>query len=118
MKVRTIHFTQEFTDTPGGRYKKHGDFSGEQFREEILKPALNQNDLVILNLNGAFSFPPSFIDEALGILVDQLGEEIVKTKLKIELNDNPLAQRKISETLKEHAAKKNKNVCGQAGQIL
>jgi hypothetical protein len=106
MKIRTIHFTQEFTDTPGGRFRRHGDFSGEQFREEILRPALDQNDQVILDLNGAFSFPPSFIDEALGVLVDQLGEEVVRQKLKIELSGNPLATRKISDSIKEHAAKK------------
>ena len=106
MKLRTIHFTEEFTDTPGGRYRRHGNFSGEQFREDILRPALDQNDLVILDLNGAFSFPPSFIDESLGVLLDQLGEEALQKKLKIELADNPLAQRKISETFKEHAAKK------------
>jgi hypothetical protein len=108
MKMRTIYFAQEFTDTPGGRYRAHGEFSGEQFREEILKPALNQNDLVILNLNGAFGFPPSFIDEAFGILVEQLGEDVVKKKLRIELSDDPVAQRKIPETIKEHAAKKGK----------
>jgi hypothetical protein len=106
MKQRTIHFTQEFTDTPGGRHRQHGDFSGQQFREDILRPALDQNDLVILDLNGAFSFPPSFIDEAFGVLVDQLGEDIVRKKLRIELNGNPLAQRKIADTLNEHAAKK------------
>jgi hypothetical protein len=108
MMMRKIYFTQEFTDTPGGRYKIHGDYSGEQFREEILKPALNQNDLVILDLNGAFGFPPSFIDEAFGILVEHLGEEIVNKKLRIELSDDPVAQRKIPETIREHALKKGK----------
>ena len=106
MNVRTIRFTQEFTDTPGGRFKQHGDFSGEQFREEILRPALEQNDQVILDLNGAFSFPPSFIDEALGVLIDQCGEELVRKKLTIKLDDNPHAQRKIVDTFNEHAAKK------------
>ena len=106
--MKTIYFAQEFTDTPGGRYRKHGEFSGEQFREEILRPALEQNDLVVLDLNGAFGFPPSFIDEAFGILVEQLGEEFVKKKLRIELNDDPVAQRKIPETMKEHGAKKGK----------
>lgn len=106
--MKTIFFTQEFTDTPGGRYKKHGEFSGEQFREEILKPALIKNDFVILDLNGAFGFPPSFIDEAFGILVDELGEDVVKKKLRIELDDDPVAQRKIPETIREHGSKKGK----------
>ena len=43
--MKMIYFTKDFTDTPGGRYKRHGDYSGEQFREDILEPALKANDL-------------------------------------------------------------------------
>ena len=106
MKLRTINFTQEFTDTPGGRYRRHGDYSGEQFREDILLPALNQFDFVHLNLNGAFGFPPSFIDEAIGILVEKVGEDVINKKLKIILDENSIAKRKIFETIIEHATKR------------
>jgi hypothetical protein len=103
--MRTINFVQEFTDTPGGRYRKHGDFSGEQFRDDLLKPALQENEVVILNLNGAFGFPPSFIDEAFGILIDQLGIDTVKKRLRIELSDDPVAQRKLADVYREHGKK-------------
>ena len=33
-----INVVNDFTDTPGARYKKQGPFSGEQFRNEILYP--------------------------------------------------------------------------------
>lgn len=33
-----IKVAEEFTDTPGGRYKANSKYSGEQFREELLFP--------------------------------------------------------------------------------
>ena len=31
-----INICNDFTDTPGARYRSEGDFSGEEFRETIL----------------------------------------------------------------------------------
>ena len=33
-----INVVEDFTDTPGARYKTQGSFSGEEFRDEILYP--------------------------------------------------------------------------------
>ena len=107
MKVRTINFVAEYTDTPGGRYKAQGDHSGELFRESILKPAIQEYDSVVLDLNGVFSLPPSFIDEAIGILVDQLGEKAVGAKLVVKIDDNPIAKRRIADVIRDHSSKKS-----------
>lgn len=48
MTTRVIRIAEEFTDAPGGRYISDGPFSGEQFRKEMLEPALAQYDRVIL----------------------------------------------------------------------
>jgi len=102
MKSRTIKFVTEFTDTPGGRYRLHGDFSGEQFREEVLAPALRDFDEVVLDLNGAFGFPSSFIDEAFGILVEKIGLAAVNRKLRILLDDDDVALHEIEQSMREH----------------
>jgi hypothetical protein len=103
-KVKRINFANDFTDTPGGRLKIHGPFSGEEFREDHLKKALAEYDEVILDLNGAFGFPASFIDEAFGILVKDLGLEHVRSKLKIILDDDSVARREIDECMHAHCA--------------
>lgn len=103
MNTKRIEFVKEFTDCPGGRLRIHGDYSGEQFREEVLKPALLNFDRVEVNLNGAYGFPSSFVDEAFGVLVEQIDPTVVRQKLVILLEDDPLAKREIFQVLDEHA---------------
>jgi STAS-like domain of unknown function (DUF4325) len=102
MKTRTINFARDFTDCPGGRYEKYGEYSGEQFRDHVLRPALEQNDLVILEMDGVLGFPASFLDEAFGILVEQIGHEALKNKLRIELTDNRVALSEIRDCIAKH----------------
>lgn len=98
MKIITIHFVTEFTDCPGGRHRHQGEFSGEEFRDDLLVPALRNHDRVILDLNGASGFASSFIDEAFGANLDrQVGGAMVESKLAIDLKDDPTALRAIRE---------------------
>ena len=32
-----INICRDFTETPGARYKSEGEFSGEEFRDDLLK---------------------------------------------------------------------------------
>ena len=104
MTEKRINFIDEFTDCPGGRLEIHGEFSGQEFREKLLKPALQQFDRVVLNLNGAVGFPSSFIDEVFGILSHEVGYDRMKQQLVIDLTDDPLALREIEECMLAHRA--------------
>jgi len=68
-----ISIAHDFSDTPGGRTYKDGPYSGEKFRQEILKPALEQaretRSAVQVDLDEAEGFPSSFLEEAFGGLV-------------------------------------------------
>lgn len=46
MSNKTIYIARDYSDTPAGRYKSDGNYSGERFREELLYPALKNNELV------------------------------------------------------------------------
>src|SRR4051794_15161756 len=96
---RRINFAKEFSDCPGGRLRKYGPFSGEAFREDLLKPAFDGNDEVIVDLNGVIGFPVSFLDEAFGVLAEQLGAETIRRKLRIELTDNRVARSQIDDCI-------------------
>ena len=104
MTEKTIDFVREFTDCPGGRLEIHGDYSGQEFREKILKPALQEFDHVVLNMNGAVGFPSSFIDEVFGLLATEMGYDNLTEKLSIELSDDPLALKEINECMLAHKA--------------
>lgn len=85
-----IDICREYTDTPGGRYKRQGEFSGEDFRERLLKPryieAINKNEILEIDLDGGYGYGSSFLEEAFGGLIRELEDnyqnalEIIKLK--------------------------------------
>lgn len=67
--TKMIKIAKEYSDTPAGRYRWEGPFSGEKFREELLLPALRSNDKVEVDLDGVFAFGSSFLEESFGGLI-------------------------------------------------
>lgn len=65
----TIRIATDFSQSPGGRYREDGAYSGEEFREDVLIPALEQHDHVTVILDGADGYPSSFLEEAFGGLI-------------------------------------------------
>jgi len=84
---------EEFSTTPGGRFKKNGPWSGEQFRNDVLKSllqdAIRSNDKLIIVLDGTSGYGSSFLEEAFGGLVrhDMFDKKQLKQHLEIKTND-------------------------------
>lgn len=97
-----ISLVEAFTDAPGGRYKWQGDFSGEEFRDSVLLPALNANDSVVVNLDGALGLPSSFLDEAFGELTRTRPD--LRAKLDVQITDNSVAKVLLQKILNGHPA--------------
>ena len=66
MKVRRYFIGEEFSRYPGPRFRRLGDFSGEEFRDDVLIPLLRENDKVVLHLDGVAGYGSSFFEEAFG----------------------------------------------------
>lgn len=66
MKEKTINIAKDFSECPSGRYRTDGPASGEAFREDILWPALQNFDVVIVTLDGTEGYGSSFLEEAFG----------------------------------------------------
>lgn len=64
-----------FSRTPGGRYRSDGKSSGQEFREDVLLPALDVYDEVVVDLDHVVGLPSSFAEEAFGGVVRALGAE-------------------------------------------
>lgn len=62
----------DFTRYPGGRYKKISRFSGEEYRDEHLAPALKEGEAVIVDLDGTVGYGSSFLDEVFGGIVRKM----------------------------------------------
>ena len=80
----------DFSKYPSGRDTQDGSFNGKTYREEILKPALNQaiqkKRTILVSLKGVMSFGSSFLEEAFGGLVREEGftKEQLRTRLVID----------------------------------
>ena len=108
--MTAVSIAKDFSPTPGGRFRKHGPYSGEQFREEILLPALRQalesNGELIVDFDGLAGAPSSFLEEAFGGLVRTYGDVDV-SKLVLKTSSNGLkpyvtiAYRFINEARKQ-----------------
>jgi len=95
-----ISLVKDFSEFPGGRLKKDGPFSGEEFRERFLVKAIAEGNPLIIDLNGAYSIPPSFLDESFGSLVKLHGIILVKKLFRIILDDDPDAMRELQDIFK------------------
>ena len=73
-----INIAKEYTKTPGGRYIKEGKYSGEDFRKTVLMPKYikcrENNEKLIVILDGGYGYGSSFLEEAFGGLARALKE--------------------------------------------
>ncbi len=64
---------RDYAAAPGGRYRKDGPFSGEEFRDDVLVPrlldAVGKNEQVVVELDGVSGYGASFLEEVFGGLV-------------------------------------------------
>lgn len=79
-----IRIADDFSQTPGGRFRKAGPRSGEEFREKLVA-ALKKNDDVTVILDGTEGYGSSFLEEAFGGLVrlQKFSVDDIKRRLKI-----------------------------------
>lgn len=87
-----IDLAKDFSPTPLGRTRRQGEFSGEAFREDHLRPALATGCEVVVNLDGASGLSTGFLDEAFAGLVRDgtLTEADFKAQIRIVSDNDPL----------------------------
>lgn len=100
--IRSI--AKEYTRSPGGRYIREGEYSGEHFRQELLKPwYLESKDLgeeLTVDLDGGFGYSRSFLEEAFGGLVRDLKDPAILT-IRIKSDDEPSLILQVHNNIKE-----------------
>lgn len=106
VRIKTIHFAKDFTRTPGGRHKAGGPWSAEEFREKHLDPIFGDPfnaDPVHIDLDGAFGYASSFLEEAFGGLVRQYGYDKVAPRITLKCKDEPRLIDRIQRFMRETA---------------
>ena len=83
--MKTISIADDFTKYPGGRYRKHGKGSGEEFRENFLVPNIEKQEQITIVLDGTAGYSSSFLEEAFGGLVRRgYGRDLLHRLIKFK----------------------------------
>lgn len=102
----TIYLAKDFSDSPGGRFKKEGKYSGEEFRETLLKPryieARQKGEKLYIDMDGCYGFPSSFIDESFGGLAKEYKNYNILKDIEIKCEDEPMIVDYIKECIKDN----------------
>ena len=73
LKSFYINIAHDYSETPGARYISDGPFSGEEFRDKLLEPrylnCLSLGIKLIIDFDGGYGYPITFLEEAFGGLV-------------------------------------------------
>lgn len=100
-----IYKISNYTVTPGGRYRTDGKFSGEEFREDILrdlfKKVLENDDLLTIDLDNTYGYPSSFLEEAFGGLAREFNSDLVLKYMRFISDDDPIEIERIKKYVKD-----------------
>lgn len=86
---------KEFSPTPGFRTKEEGPFPADEFRDKILYPqlkdAIENNDFLLVDLDGSAGYGTSFLEEAFGGLIREckLSYQDIMEHLQLKSEDDP-----------------------------
>lgn len=90
-----IVVADDFSFTPGPRLIKEGDFSGELFRETVLKPkmreAITKGERLIVVLDGTAGCGTSFLEESFAGLIrkDNIDPAVLTRTLEVISDEEP-----------------------------
>src|SRR5579864_9303882 len=100
-----LNIAAEFTTFPGPRKRTEGEYSGEQFLDELLRPkflaAREAQTTLSVNLDGAAGYPTSFLEEAFGGLAREFGSKAVLERLDLTCNDEPYLKDEIRKYIED-----------------
>lgn len=92
-KKLNLSIAKQFSITPGGRYKKEGDNSGEEFFEKYLFPmylmAESEGKKLLIDLDGCMGYPSSFLDESFGGLARRFPDKDIFSVIEFKSEDEP-----------------------------
>lgn len=104
-----LNIARDFSETPGPRSRAEGDFSGEQFLEEKLRPAYVQaqdtHQTLTVDLDGVVGYATSFLEAAFGGLARIYDPDEVLTTVKLTCKDEPSLVEEVRHYIKDANSK-------------
>lgn len=109
MENLIIKIKDEFTDSPGARYIKDGEYSGEEFYNDFLFPrfekALKNKIKLTIVLDGVWGYPSSFVSGSFGKLSLKFSAEEVLSVINFISEDSGTRKERIIYEIKNPTSK-------------
>lgn len=108
--TRSISVATDFSRFPAGRFYTDGPYSGEKFREEVLRPLVESGtETIEIDLDGTAGYGSSFLEEAFGGLVRVSGISAEELLRRIVLkSEDPARVSEIKEYVRDARPKVKK----------
>jgi hypothetical protein len=91
--MKVIGIAKEFSETPGPRARDEGDFSGDQFLEDVLRPAyvqaVKEGSILIVDLDGTEGYATSFLEATFGGLAREFDAAEILRVITFKSDDEP-----------------------------
>jgi hypothetical protein len=102
---KVISVARDFSETPGPRSKDEGDYSGEVFLQDLLRPrfleAAASGEKLLIDLDGTEGYATSFLEAAFGGLAREYDPERVMATLTFKCEDEPLLEQEITNYIRD-----------------
>jgi hypothetical protein len=104
---KVLKVAKDFSTSPGPRYIREGDFSGELFRNTILEKQLKEciatQTILLIDLDGTAGFGTSFLEEAFGglIRVCNINYNDILKYLQLKSEEEPYLLEDVAAYMKE-----------------
>lgn len=104
-------FAKEFSPFPGPREIKIGPNSGEEFRENVLNKFYEENQPILLDIDGTkVSFGPSFLSESFGLFAKNNKLTLEKFEEFIQVKTTSDKNKRFKEKMLEYVKREIENV--------
>lgn len=100
----TLVIAKEFGDTAGARDYEDGAFSGKEFYDKLLLERFNKavdgGYILLIDIDGFWGWPSSFVSGSFGLLSVEKGAELVLKHIQFKSDKNPIKIDKAIHTIK------------------
>jgi len=104
-----LSIARDFTETPGPRSRDEGEFSGDEFREELLEPAFlkarAEKSSLVVDLDGTVGYATSFLEAAFGGLAREYEPADVLATIEVICQDEPSLVDEVKKYIREAKTK-------------
>ena len=105
-----IRVAKDFSETPGPREREEGEHSGEQFLEELLRPAfmraVQTGEILVVDLDGTEGYATSFLEAAFGELAREFEPTQILKIIQFKSDDEPFLIDEVKQYIIDARAEK------------